>query len=212
MPQSWDVLHKRFATGVRDAVSSAADNGAELTVSDRDAYLIYAYTQYIRLLCIYNPGEVGNMLSELYKILEINGVSGSANLPSDFNFLVDLESTTNGTTLTKLEPQDFLRYKRSNTVQNPPSNTDIRYSLSGAVINYIPATISTTFEISYIIVPPNITQSGANDIVLGAEHWDTIVALAKESYYYDKMEFDIGRAMRNNAIENSPFKIGQTKE
>lgn len=209
---NWDILHKRFATSVRDQVDDASDDGAELTVSDRDAYLIYSYVQYIRLLILYNPKEVGDILSELFKLAQISSSNGSADFPSDFSALVDIESTTNGTTLTYKEPSEFLRYKRTLGLQNPPSSTDIIYTLSGNSIKFLPDTITASFDIGYIIAVPDITQGGANDIDIDAEHWDTIIALAKEQYYYDKQEFDIGRAMRKNAIENSPFPIGVLKQ
>lgn len=207
---NWDVLHTRFATSVRDSVSAATDEGDELSVADRDAYLVYAYTKYVRLVWLYNPLSVNNILAELYKLADVSAVSGVIALPSDYGFFVGLKPVSfPGATVTKLEPDNFLLMAGSITHQSIPSQLDIYVSLAGAQINVLPTSISGGFQLGYIVKPKNIVQGGADDILIEAEHWDTILGLARASYYRDKHEFDIAQSVENDAITNSPFRIGE---
>lgn len=204
---NWDTLHLRLASSVRDGVSAANVDGAELTVADRDAYLNYAYTQYVRLLDLYNPSAIDKIVEELFIIAPITVTLGVATLPSDFGYIVDVRSSSAVVTL--LKSLDWLKIKDTATIQDPPSATNVYATLSGTNLLILPQ-VSTVLDIGYIQFQV-ITQGGITDISLGAEHWDTIIALAKVQYYSDKQEFDVANAFRQDAIVNSPFKIGVGK-
>lgn len=203
---NWDTLHLRFASSVRDSVSAANLDGLELKVVDRDAYLNYAYTQYIRLLAIYNPDALDNIVPELFKTANLTAASSIINYPVDFGYFIDLRQS--GTVLTKLHARDYLRIKDNPQIQDPPSAVNVYYTLSIGSVLLLPSGINTAFDFSYIVYQPNIVQGGVTDIAIGPEHWDTIIALAKVQYYSDKQEFDIAQAFRGDAILNSPYKIG----
>lgn len=210
---NWDILHTRFAASIRDSVSAASDDGDELSVVDRDALLVYAYTKYIRLLWLHNPSAVNNILSELYKIESVSAVSGVIALPSDYGYFVGLQPVSfAGASVTKLSSDDFLKMAGSTTHQSLPSSNDIYICLKGTQINVLPVSISGSFNLGYIVKPLNVTQGGVNDILVEAEHWDTVLQLARAQYYRDKHEFDIAQAIESDAIINSPYKIGEVSK
>ena len=207
---NWDTLHTRFATSVRDGVSAASISGLELTVADRDSYLNYAYNKYVGLVSMYNPDAVERILPDLFQRATITGSAGIANLPSDFGS--NLSVSSQGIDVNKPEVRQFKRIQDSSTLQNPPSVTNIYISPRGTVIDILPTSITVNLDITYLIKPQVITEGGANDIVLTSNHWDTIIQLARAQYYRDKSEFDVAQSMEQDALINSPFKIGEIKK
>ena len=211
MPQNWNILHTRFASSIRDSVASATTNGGELTVADRDAYLIYAYMKYIRLISIHNPDAVSNILSELFKTVTVAPVSGVMSLPDDFGYFIGIGSYTDGVVVNKPSPEDFIRIKHTSTHQAAPSDDNVYISLRGREIYILPDSNTYQYEVGYIVLPKNIqtsTPESADDIVIRSEHWDTIIQLARASYFRDKSEFNLAQSIENDAILNSPFNIG----
>jgi len=203
---NWDILHLRFASSIRDGVSSASANGSELTVSDRDAYLNFAYSKYVRLIGLYNKKAHDGILPELFKTEFISASNGVASLPDDLGFLIDASPVVSGATLDLIEASEFLKYKYSSTLQSPSSNTLMRARLVAGNLELLPTSYTGQIEISYLFYE-TLTEGTGDDLTIGAEHWDVIVAFAKYSYYQDKQEFQIATAILNDAIMNSPFKI-----
>ncbi len=145
---NWDTLHLRFASSVRDSVPTAATNGLELSVVDRDAYLNYAYTEYVRLLAIYNPLAIDNIVPDLFVLASLAASSGVITSPADYGYFVDLRQS--GTVITRKGGREFLTIKDTPTIQDPPTPTNVYYTLSGRNILILPTTIITPFDLSYI--------------------------------------------------------------
>lgn len=214
MPANWNILHKRLASAVRDEVVLATDSGKELSVADRDAYLIHAYTEYVRLISMHNPSAVGNILSELCRIVEVPAVNGVITMPADFgSFIPDaIGSTVAGVMVTVPSPSDFVKLKTVPTAPMAPTSDNIFLSLQGSSINVLPVDNAGIYIIGYIIKPLDIhtaTPESVEDILIQAEHWDTIIELAKAKYFRDKSEFDIAASIKQDAIINAPFRIGE---
>jgi hypothetical protein len=210
---NWDILHTRFATSIRDTVPSASVDGEELSVADRDAYLNSAYSKYIRLIGLYNKESVDSILPELFNTEIITAVSGVAAQPSDLGFLIDIQPSDNaGAVVEVVSALEFLRYKYSQTVQNPSSNSLIRTKVVGSSFYFLPLDYNGSFEVSYIKYEFGITQGGSVDISLEPENWDTIVDFAKSSYYKDKQEYQLAKDIYDEAILESPFKIGEIEK
>lgn len=211
---NWDTLHLRFASSVRDGVSTASTDGDELSVSDRDSYLNFAYTKYVRLLKMYNPSSVDKIIPELATHADITASGGSATVPTDFGYLlgmIDLSNTS--AEVNHLEVEDFGKMKKvSDTHQSAPSSTTIYYTLETTVIEFLPTTIADSFRIYYIAKAKSVTQGDTSyDIVIGSEHWDTIIAFANAKYYSDKQEFQQAQLKEQDAVTNAPYKVSQPK-
>ena len=209
---SWDVLHTRLASSLRDSVSSASVNGSELFVADRDAYLNYAYQKYVRLVMIYNPSSVGRILPELFNIASLVSSSGGAiTAPPDFGYYLSMDRTdVSNAVLTRPPPETFNKIKYTKSIQSPPASDNVFINIEGSIINTLPAEAGN-YDLGYIIKPVNITQGGVDDIVISSEHWDTVIALARAQYFRDKQEFAVAQSVETDAIINAPFKIGEVK-
>lgn len=205
---NWDQLHLRFAAQIRDSVSTASTAGAELSVADRDAYLNSAFTEYVRLVAMYNPDSLNRILPELFQVNSVNHVVGVITLPADFGYHIDLSQA--GSVVTKLDMLDWIKFIDQSDVQSPPTPDNIYYTIAGSIL-LRPLSASPTFDISYIQSPQSIVQGGSSDIPLRYQHYDTIVSLAKVMYYRDKNEFEVAQSFEQTAIANSPFKIGEIK-
>ena len=79
-----------------------------------------------------------------------------------------------------------------------PSNTQILIA---------PANDVDSYDLTYIILPVNITEGGATDIPLTAIHFDVILDFALWYFYKDKQEFDIAQSYLKDGYLTSPFKL-----
>jgi hypothetical protein len=200
---NWDILHTRFASSIRDSVSSATLSGLELTVSDRDAYLNYAYNKYIRLLILANKNNgASNILHELYKITSLTLSSGVASIPTDYSYYIDVVGASGEEVNIVLD--DWLRYKYLSPIERPYNDTNL-YILITSDIKCLPSTFSGSIEMSYIAKAIPLVQGGQDDIVLTSEHWDTIIEFAKASYQRDKLEFELAKSLEDDAVSSSMF-------
>jgi len=79
-----------------------------------------------------------------------------------------------------------------------PSNTQVLIA---------PATDADTYDLTYIILPVNLTEGGATDFPLTSIHFDVILDFALWYFYKDKQEFDIAQSYLKDAYLTSPFKL-----
>jgi hypothetical protein len=207
---NWDILSLRFASAVRDSVSSASTNGDELMASDRDAYLNYAYAKYIGLLIKFNPSIINTILEELYASATVVITAGAGTLPADFGYFIHLHIDTD-VIVTKPSVEDFIKLIDVSTVQNPPSTTNIYVNIKATTINILPASFAGNTTMYYIKKAPTKVQGSNTDIGLRSDHFDTLVELAKYYYYVDKQEYEIAKSILDNAILTAPYKIGEVK-
>jgi len=209
----WDQLHVRFASGCRDAVTTAATNGLDLLVADRDNYLNAAYQKYILLAAQSyenDPEKFKILFQSIVKAATpLTAIAGVITLSSvtDYGFFLSLNSTTGGISVTRKSQEDFYRILRgtSGEIQATayskfclPSNTQILIA---------PATDTDSYDLSYIILPATIAEGGATDIPLTAIHFDVILDFALWYFYKDKQEFDIAQSYLKDGYLTSPFKL-----
>ncbi len=197
---NWDILHLRFASSVRDAVSTAATDGSELVVADRDGYLNYGYSKFIRMIAENNPDQIDEIVTELFKIADVTATAGVITLPADFGFYVDLASPTAGTVITNVKADEFLNIKSTSTVQSPPDTDNIYITQSTDGVLMLPITTAGTFYLAYIISQGTITQGGGTDIILSDINFEPVIQLARAQYYRDKQEFSIADAIENDQL------------
>jgi len=206
MTPSWDILHLRFASSIRDAVTAATVDGSELTVADRDGYLNYGYTKYINLLGINNPDAMDEIIPELLSIQSVITTAGVITRPNDFGYYVDMASPNAGVVITKVDATEWLNILGTSTLQSPPSSSNIYVIQTGSLFNMLPADTTGSFYLAYIVAQGTITQGGSTDILLNEINFEPVIQLARAQYYRDKQEFPLAQAIEQDSVITGLFK------
>lgn len=197
---NWDILHLRFASSIRDAVSAATVDGQELTVVDRDGYLNYGYSKFLNLLGTKNPDGIDEVVPELFQIASVVATSGVIPRPNDFGYYVDMASADAGVVITKVDAKEWLNILGTSTLQSPPSTTNIYIVQTQTQFNILPANTSGSFYLSYITAQGTLTQNGATDLILDEINFEPVIQLARAHYYRDKQEFSLAQAIEQDSV------------
>ena len=209
---NWDILHLRFASGARDEVSSAASNGTDLTVADRDFFLNQAYLKYVNaVLKVYadDKHRLRTLMFDLVKHYTGAAVAGEIDLsstPTDFGVAVAVSFTDKP--VFYISPHEYIELSNSiNPEVGADSDLNLLWTQQDTSILLLPSTLAGDFGIAYIQKALDITRNGSTDISLSNRHWDAIIESALYIFYRAKMEFQEAEAHKQEMYNAAPFLL-----
>ena len=134
------------------------------------------------------------------------GTIGSANFPSDFGTLLLIEADE--VDITIKSPVEFNQLKNNLNAEVTPSvNSQVALQIGQTQISLLPATVTGTYHLTYLIGFTDVTQNGATDIPLGDSFNDSILSFALEEYFINKYEVELATYYHAQAYKASPFPI-----
>jgi hypothetical protein len=212
----WDKLHLRLAAGARDAVATAATDGKDYVVADRDNYLNAGYIKYILLLFnLYknSPEILRSPLQSMVKHFSATVVDGevTSTFPSDYGLFISISEEGDDrqslNAVHRLSHEDF--YALKNQVVAEIESTMYSQSClpTDTTISILPSTANGTYDVVYISKPVSITEGGSVDFSLGEEHFDVILDFALWYLYKDKQEFAIAESYLKDGYTTAPFQL-----